>query len=237
MAASSDAKVSIIVIYRYVALLYLFLGVIFVALGALFYSAADGVVEKKYSYEHSDSDAYVSEETFDVSIDKDMEGPVYVYYELSNFYQNHRRYVASRSDDQLAGDSINEAGDHDDCDPYITDDNDSVYYPCGLVARSYFTDIIRVYTISSDFTLDLVDMDESADAIAWDSDAEEKFKEPDDLENTDNITRLVIPTITELDDGTFDIGEENLSVENPHFSSENSTVSYTMDYPLVPRLE
>jgi hypothetical protein len=33
----------------------------------------------------------------------DMEGPVYVYYELQNFYQNHRRYVKSRSDDQLRG--------------------------------------------------------------------------------------------------------------------------------------
>jgi len=28
-----------------------------------------------------------------------MEGPVYVYYQLDNFYQNHRRYVKSRSFD------------------------------------------------------------------------------------------------------------------------------------------
>merc|ERR1711871_1076910 len=32
-----------------------------------------------------------------------MTKPVYVYYELVNFYQNHRRYVKSRSDDQLRG--------------------------------------------------------------------------------------------------------------------------------------
>ena len=30
-----------------------------------------------------------------------MTGPVYVYYELDNFYQNHRRYVKSRMDAQL----------------------------------------------------------------------------------------------------------------------------------------
>ena len=30
-----------------------------------------------------------------------MPGPVYVYYELDNFYQNHRRYVKSRNDAQL----------------------------------------------------------------------------------------------------------------------------------------
>lgn len=27
--------------------------------------------------------------------------PVYVYYELTNYFQNHRRYVKSRNDDQL----------------------------------------------------------------------------------------------------------------------------------------
>ena len=28
---------------------------------------------------------------------------VYLYYELDNYYQNHKRYVRSRDDDQLAG--------------------------------------------------------------------------------------------------------------------------------------
>ena len=32
-----------------------------------------------------------------------MKAPVYFYYKLENFYQNHRRYVKSRNDDQLAG--------------------------------------------------------------------------------------------------------------------------------------
>lgn len=32
-----------------------------------------------------------------------MEGPVYVYYELRKFYQNHRSYVKSRSYDQVKG--------------------------------------------------------------------------------------------------------------------------------------
>ena len=35
--------------------------------------------------------------------EKDIEGPIYVYYQLDNFYQNHRRYVKSRDNDQLAG--------------------------------------------------------------------------------------------------------------------------------------
>ena len=34
---------------------------------------------------------------------EDVTGPLYVYYELQNFYQNHRRYVKSRSAYQLQG--------------------------------------------------------------------------------------------------------------------------------------
>jgi hypothetical protein len=34
---------------------------------------------------------------------EDVTGPVYVYYNLKNYYQNHRRYVKSRSALQLEG--------------------------------------------------------------------------------------------------------------------------------------
>ena len=30
---------------------------------------------------------------FSAAITKDMKAPIYVYYHLTNFYQNHRRYV------------------------------------------------------------------------------------------------------------------------------------------------
>lgn len=33
-----------------------------------------------------------------------MQNNVFMYYGLSNFYQNHRRYVKSRDDSQLNGD-------------------------------------------------------------------------------------------------------------------------------------
>ena len=41
--------------------------------------------------------------TLTLTIPSTMKGPVYFYYKLENFYQNHRRYVKSRNDDQLAG--------------------------------------------------------------------------------------------------------------------------------------
>ena len=42
------------------------------------------------------------EKEFDIG-EKDMVAPVFMYYELDNFFQNHRRYVESRDNTQLKG--------------------------------------------------------------------------------------------------------------------------------------
>jgi hypothetical protein len=60
----------------------------------------------------------VAECTKPLNIPEDIPGPVYVYYQLDNFYQNHRRYVKSRSFSQLNGKYL-EKGDLKDCDPII----------------------------------------------------------------------------------------------------------------------
>lgn len=41
-----------------------------------------------------------------IDITRDMQPPIYVYYELDGVYQNHRRYVKSRSDVQLKGEKM-----------------------------------------------------------------------------------------------------------------------------------
>ena len=106
----------------------------------------------------------------------DMEEPVYLYYELSNFYQNHRRYVKSLSFKQLQG-FIGEEYTAD-CTPLEKvanpDDPDGdklLLSPCGLIANSLFNDVISLDE-SSELTM-------SEDGIAWDSDVEEKFVQPD----------------------------------------------------------
>jgi hypothetical protein len=53
------------------------------------------------------------------TLDADIIAPVYVYYQLDNFYQNHRRYVKSRSFSQLKGSNLAVA-DLADCDPIKT---------------------------------------------------------------------------------------------------------------------
>ncbi len=40
--------------------------------------------------------------TIEFEIEEDMEGPILVYYEIENFYQNHREYTTSRDDAQVS---------------------------------------------------------------------------------------------------------------------------------------
>jgi len=103
------------------------------------------------------------------SIPVDLNPPVLFYYRLTNFYQNHRRYVKSLDTDQLKGKPV--AGSA--CAPLQNDPKGKPYYPCGLIANSQFND-----TFTNPLQLNLHD-DSSANRtynmsnsdIAWSSDA------------------------------------------------------------------
>ncbi|KAI9292633.1 Lem3/Cdc50 [Neoconidiobolus thromboides FSU 785] len=87
--------------------------------------------------------------TISFNVHTNINPPVYLYYELSNFYQNHRFYVKSLSYQQLKGDfKLNDSPQTDDaleasCKPLAypnKDDRSVMYYPCGLIANSVFND-------------------------------------------------------------------------------------------------
>eukprot|EP00756_Hemistasia_phaeocysticola_P005587 Hpha_TRINITY_DN13406_c1_g1::TRINITY_DN13406_c1_g1_i1::g.130944::m.130944 len=79
-----------------------------------------------------------AELTFEVT--ETLEAPVYMYYKLTNFYQNHRRYAKSRNDAQLAGEQTSGSATSE-CQPLaspgeIGDDlfcNDNFNGKCGSV--------------------------------------------------------------------------------------------------------
>ena len=76
----------------------------------------------------------------------DLEAPVFLYYKLTNFYQNNRRYVQSLDTDQLKGSpvSLSNLG-NGNCKPLaLTPDGKKAYYPCGLIANSIFNDTFGV---------------------------------------------------------------------------------------------
>jgi LEM3 (ligand-effect modulator 3) family / CDC50 family len=66
----------------------------------------------------------------------DFKHPVFVYYKLTNFYQNHRRYVQSLSTDQLKGKAVS-ISTLSNCKP-LASVGDKPIYPCGLIANSVF---------------------------------------------------------------------------------------------------
>lgn len=105
------------------------IGVAFVPIGIALLSTSNSVVEETVTYDDSEQTSWCQRDnvtklckkgsenfqnqkvdgeakngnyiTFDIT--KDMKAPVHLYYQLDNFYQNHRRYVKSRDDKQMRG--------------------------------------------------------------------------------------------------------------------------------------
>lgn len=121
---------------------------------------------------------------------KDMAKPILVYYQLGNFYQNHRLYVRSRSFEQLRGMDMAE-DELKDCDPARTAGDMDVYKtldesplksgdvanPCGLVAKSYFngTGYLDTFALlNADLPINIKD-----EGIAFKSDTENLYSRTD----------------------------------------------------------
>jgi len=200
----------------WVILTFASVGIVFLIVGILVLMASDDVVEfQSAEYQALGGASCVQGNAstpssclvdFSAAITKDMKAPIYVYYHLTNFYQNHRRYVKSRSDIQLRGD-----GDYDvdsTCAPLDTRSctksggttGTCAVYPCGLIAWSVFNDTFYSHTPSS-FTApsnsDIIGSGScteptsclkitragankyipwTSQGIAWASDREQKFK-------------------------------------------------------------
>jgi hypothetical protein len=123
------------------------------------------------------------------TLEEHFVGNVYLYYGLTNFYQNHRRYVKSRDDNQLSGGAVSSKSDlTKDCDPYRSYNNDSEsipYAPCGAIANSLFNDTLLVTfvedeeEVAQDIALPVLKT-----GIAWDTDKSVKFGNPGSWANT-----------------------------------------------------
>ncbi|CAA9963888.1 hypothetical protein P3342_009739 [Pyrenophora teres f. teres] len=85
-----------------------------------------------------------------IDIPNDIKPPILFYYRLTNFYQNHRRYVKSVDIQQLKG-NVRTASDLNsgDCTPLAVAPNGKPYYPCGLIANSMFNDTFGQLTLDN----------------------------------------------------------------------------------------
>ena len=142
---------------KWVILTFIVLGIIFIPIGAALLYAATTAYDATFRYDELagvPNHVNASSTTFNLTVTHDMTPPVYFYYKLGNFYQNHRRYVTSESIYQLHGD---DQPDLSTCSPELWEYNWLNYpqvnngnlteysiYPCGAIAGSFFNDTFSV---------------------------------------------------------------------------------------------
>lgn len=145
-------------------IIYLILGIIFIAIGLIIVSKSNSIIEIN-TEEYNIACKNDTNCTIYFNVTEEMEQPIYLYYKIDGFYQNHRRYVKSVSNKQLRGENLG-INDLSDCTPAITNrdmgknysldnttlDQDAAAFPCGLVARSYFNDTFLIYYLSNTTT-------------------------------------------------------------------------------------
>ncbi|XP_057749964.1 putative ALA-interacting subunit 2 isoform X2 [Arachis stenosperma] len=158
---------------------FLLMGFIFIPLGLITLRASNSVVEivDRYDIEcipeelRSNKLLYITDDSISkncsrfLKVPKSMRAPIYIYYQLDNYYQNHRRYVKSRNDKQL----LHGLGDNStsSCKP-LESSGDLPIVPCGLIAWSVFNDTFKFSSGSSELKVNRKN-------IAWKSDRNHKF--------------------------------------------------------------
>eukprot|EP01083_Nonionella_stella_P071828 193175_1 len=217
------------------------LAILFIPIGAVILQVSRQVVEVSNAYSTNTACAIGTQSpnygkvcTINITIPKDMGLPVFVYYELKNFYQNHRRYVKSRDDSQLMGDSDGSST----CEP-LEKVGGKMLYPCGLIAASYFSDRMtsswipgngdetaRVLNSKSDPTLasHMKNPFWSKKDIAWKTDITEKFKNNDKI-----ISELTTGTSTQFTNQ----GPEQVNIQSVSNNAHVLTIPLPEDQDLI----
>ena len=117
-------------------------------------------------------------------VKKDMDAPVYVYYRLDRYFQNHKKYIKSVSYSQLHG---TPGASTTDCDTKETVDferlNDTTIAalpkggfmnPCGLAAWSYFNDTFGNFTLTTRAG-EVLDVSVDSSDLVWEADRSTLF--------------------------------------------------------------
>jgi len=165
-------------------------GTIFLAIGGILLYLSQQIKEFVIRYDNIDSCDHSNKNftsnicNISISIEDTFDPPIMVYYQLENFYQDHRRYIKSKSLPQLKGENLKISDIQSDCDPIVTIKDLGFYKsignytlassdianPCGLIAKSLFNDTYKLYNSSNGECF----INETN--IAWDSDKKGRFK-------------------------------------------------------------
>ena len=162
---------------------FFFIGIAFIPIGIGLLSISDTIMEKVISYTDCKNeegrlckDIIINQKAHDrdcicnisFTIDDDWKGNTFIFYALTNFFQNHRRYLRSLSEPQLVGElqpkewgNINKTcgppysycneTDKTCCNGASGDGfcgnmvkNNTPFFPCGAIANSMFSDVVSL---------------------------------------------------------------------------------------------
>lgn len=169
--------------------LYSVIGLVFITLGVAVLVLTQQIYELEQRYDNLGPAGPGQTLTLNLTLSRDLRAPVYFYYMLRGFHQNHRRYIKSIPTEQLRGNDLAPAS-LGDCEPALYNrdlhpwqqrsagsgaplDGAAVAIPCGAAARAYFNDSYVLLSAAN------VSVPISAQNITWADDRRYKFKNID----------------------------------------------------------
>lgn len=110
-----------------IVIFYILFAIIFIGIGLVLLTFSYKIENNTFNYnaycENNSDDHKKCNASF--TITEDMEAPIIIYYKLDGFFQNHRRYVRSKSQKQLFGEetTLNQMINDGDCEPIYTNED------------------------------------------------------------------------------------------------------------------
>lgn len=184
------------------------IGVVFIPIGVFLLNTSSRIQEYKFDYTKCADESGTKcadivanytlarttkcECSINFKLNETMDKDAFLYYALSNFYQNHRRYVRSRNDWQLNGYTKLET--LTSCMPFdrALDEKRNqtmLVAPCGAIANSIFNDTFQLYYQLPDKPAKQVGLLENE--ISWPTDRKYKFRNPTNLKELEKFTHPV----------------------------------------------
>lgn len=177
-------------------------GVLFVAIGVILLFLSNQIKEYAVRYDNYKECDLSQNKTSNhkcnitIRIEETLNPPIMVYYQLENFYQNHRRYIKSKSLGQLRGENLTVDEVKADCDPIITVKDlgirttlggrklpeDAVANPCGLIAKSLFNDTYKLFPPEKK-EIKTIEININQNDITWESDLNGRYQRNADYLN------------------------------------------------------
>jgi hypothetical protein len=136
-----------------IIILLLIIGLIFIPVGVTMLYSAKSLYDVSIQYggagTSSANACAAGSCILTFTLNQQVSGNLYLYYELDNYYQNNIKYSSSVNWAQMMGNANVPMSDlQSTCDPVVLNGT-RVLNPCGLVAKSYFQDTFSLNVANS----------------------------------------------------------------------------------------